>query len=120
MYDGDVPIGSCQAGPRDRLSKLVKQYGLPPDPEAWTITCFQIAPAHRGKGVAAHLLGRVLRDLKSRGTRLVETFPKRGAGLDEMDLWTGPEAMYREAGFVVVRDDPDRPVMSLTIGVDGP
>lgn len=115
MYEGDLPIGSCQVGPRDRLAKLVKQYALAPDPEAWAITCFQIAPARRGLGVAARLLADVLHDLRDRGCRRVEAFPKRGDGLDVMDLWTGPESMYFKSGFTVIRDDPSRPILSIAL-----
>lgn len=114
LYVDGTPMGSCQAGLRDRLPKLVKQYGLIPDPEAWAVTCFQIAPAARGQGHAAFLLSETLGNLRARGARRVEAFPKRGPDLDVMDVWTGPEGMYRGAGFIVIRDDPSRPVLSLT------
>jgi hypothetical protein len=38
-YAGGVPVGWCQAGPRDRLAKLARQFGLAPDPHTWAITC---------------------------------------------------------------------------------
>jgi GNAT superfamily N-acetyltransferase len=105
------PAGSCQVGPRDRLEKLVRQYALPPDPGTWAISCFLIAPVHRRRGHAAFLLAEVLADLARRGVRRVEAYPRRGEGLDESDLWTGPEAMYLRAGFTVIRDHPTRPVL---------
>jgi ribosomal protein S18 acetylase RimI-like enzyme len=110
--DGD-PVSWCQVGPRDRLEKLVRQFGLAPDPDTWAITCFLIAPTHRRQGLAAFLLREVLVDLRARGVKRVEAFPKRGEALDALDLWNGPEAMFRAAGFAVVQDDPQRPVLAL-------
>ncbi|OGF55263.1 MAG: hypothetical protein A2Z21_09280 [Candidatus Fraserbacteria bacterium RBG_16_55_9] len=110
--DGD-PVGWCQIGPRDRLVKIVRQYQLFPDPKTWAITCFFIAPSHRQKGLASYLLHEVVRDLAKRGVRRIEAYPKCGEGLEAHDLWTGAEAMFREAGFRVIRDDPKRPVLAL-------
>jgi GNAT superfamily N-acetyltransferase len=115
LYEDDAPVGWCQVGPRDRLEKLTRQLALPPDPETWAITCFQIAPAHRRKGLATRLLREVLRDLRGQGVRRVEAFPKRGDALDVEDLWNGPESMFRAAGFTVTRDDARRPVLALEL-----
>jgi ribosomal protein S18 acetylase RimI-like enzyme len=115
LYEEADPVGWCQVGPRDRLTKLTRQFALTPDPAVWAITCFLIAPAYRGQGLAAQLLDAVLADLRDRGVRRVEAFPKRGADLDTLDLWNGPEAMFRQAGFAVVQDDPTRPVLALDL-----
>lgn len=116
LYVDGEPAGWCQAGPRDRLRKLVRQLDLRPDREVWAISCFLIAPAYRRRGMAAAMLGGVLDDLRRRGIRRVEVFPKRGADLAADDLWNGPEAMFIAAGFVVVRDHPQRPVLALDLG----
>jgi GNAT superfamily N-acetyltransferase len=113
LYVDGAPAGWCQAGPRDRLAKLAQQFDLAPDPAAWAITCFQIASTHRRQGLASFLLGEVLRDLRGRGVRRVEAFPKRGPDLEADDLWNGPESMFRSAGFAIVRDDPRRPVLAI-------
>jgi GNAT superfamily N-acetyltransferase len=113
LYERGEPAGWCQAGPRDRLAKLVRQFGLAPDPRTWAVTCFLIDPARRRRGLARHFLSSVLSSVKARGARRVEAFPKRGTELDALDLWNGPEALYRAEGFRVVRDDPVRPVLAL-------
>jgi RimJ/RimL family protein N-acetyltransferase len=115
LHRGDQPVGWCQMGQRDRLSKLVQQFGLPPNPAAWAITCFFIVPAYRRRGLALRTLALVLADLRSRGIQRVEAFPKRGVDLDAGDLWNGPETIFRAAGFAVVRDDPQRPVLALDL-----
>src|SRR5687767_15386188 len=112
LYVEGVPAGWCQVGPRDRLEKLVRQLSLDADPEVWAITCFQIAPAFRRQGLATYLLQEVLRDLADRGVRRVEAFPKRTTAEEPGELWNGPEAMYRAAGFTLLRDHPQRPVLS--------
>ena len=89
--DGEI-AGWCQVGPRDRLDKLTQQVSLAPDPAAWAITCFMIAPAHRGQGHAAWLLDHVLSDLKAQGVTIVETFPRRGDDLEVDDPVERPGA----------------------------
>ncbi len=115
LYVDNQPVGWCQVGRRDRLKKLVVQFELVPDPDTWAITCFLILPGWRGRGLAGKLLAGVLDDLAARGVARVEAYPKRGAGLDAQDLWNGPESMYVQAGFSVVREDAHRPVLGLEL-----
>ncbi len=114
-YDGSDPVGWCQAGRRDRLEKLVRQFELIPDANTWAITCFFILPAYRRQGLAERLLQAVLIDLRQRGVQRVEAFPRRGESLDVDDLWNGPEAMFLAAGFSVWREHPVRPVLALEL-----
>ena len=118
--DGEA-VAWVQAGPRDRLIHLTTDYGLEPDSEAWALTCFLVALEARRRGLARQLLAAALEDLRRLGIRRVEAFPRRGRDLPPEGLWRGPEAMFLEAGFAVVRDDPRRPVLSLTLtGGDDP
>ena len=97
LYAEDRPVGWCQ-------------FGLQPDPEVWAITCFLISPISRKKGLAIHLLEGVLLDLKARGISRLQAFPRRGHNLPDEDVWTGPEALYRQSGFALERDDPQKPI----------
>ncbi len=115
LYVDGAPAGWCQAGPRDRLTKLVRQYRLPPDPGAWAVTCFQVLPPFRRRGLAARLLAGVLEDLRARGVARVEAFPKRTPMNDPLDLWTGPEAMFLATGFKPIREEDRGPVLSLDL-----
>lgn len=114
-YDGVDPVGWCQAGPRDRLEKLVLQLGLEPDPATWAITCFLVAPSHRRRGVAHALLRHALDDLRASGVTRVEAYPRGGAALDEGDLWTGPADLYLREGFAQVGDSPRGPVLARAL-----
>lgn len=115
LLDAGRPVGWCQAGPRDRLAKLLSQYGLAPDPEVHAITCFEIAPSHRGRGAAATLLRGVLDDLRARGVRRVQGFPKCGENLQPGHAWTGPEGLFRSAGFLEVSRTERGPVVELRL-----
>ena len=114
LLEGDRVAGWCQAGPRDRLPKLAAQYGLAPDPGAWAVTCFEIDLAFRGKGAARTLLRGVLGDLRARGVRRVEGFPRRGR-LEPGEAWTGPEALFLGEGFREAGRAARGPVLSLDL-----
>lgn len=110
-YDDGVPVGWVQVGERDRLAKLTAQYALPPDPQTHAITCLFVAPSHRGRGVAAALVREAIERLRVEGVKRVEAFPRRCTD----DPWTGPESMFANLGFRIVRDDAERPVMALDL-----
>ena len=114
LYDDEEPIGWCQVGLRDRLAKLVEQFGLAPDGDVWAITCFHIHPDRRRRGLATELLRGVLADLQRRGVARVQAFPRRGVDAPG-ELWTGPESMYTAAGFSPTSDDPKRPVLEIRL-----
>jgi GNAT superfamily N-acetyltransferase len=112
--DGKVAAW-CQVGPRDRLPNLRKRLVLGADSSVWSISCFFVLPPYRHKGVAARLLSHALSELKKKGVRRVEAYPRRGEALTDEDLWNGPERMLLKAGFVVVREDAQRPVLSKAL-----
>lgn len=120
LYQDGRPVAWTQVGNRDRLVHLVRDYRLEPDPDAWVITCFLVAPAFRRTGLASRLLTAVLMDLKAQGIQRVEAFPRRGGEPTPEHIWTGPEAMFLTAGSEVVRDDPRRPVLALDLREDRP
>lgn len=110
--DNEV-VGWCQAGQRDRLSKVLDQFELTIDPKTWTITCFQIDPEMHRKGLAAHLLGEVLQHLRKKGVSRVEVFPKIDISLQSHQQWTGPLKMYESAGFKKVRNNQSRAIYEI-------
>ncbi len=107
LYIDDQPAGWCQAGIRDRLIKLIMQYNLEPNPEIWAITCFVIRPEFRRQGLASYMLKVILEDLKARGVKIVEAYPKRTESTESGEHWKGPENMYIRAGFVSKRESAE-------------
>jgi ribosomal protein S18 acetylase RimI-like enzyme len=104
-YAGDDVVGWCNAGPRELIA------GLFDDPEPLAdrigaIACFVVAPDHRGQGLATTLLRRACERLAEQGFEWAEAYPREaaeGAGANHH----GPLAMYRRAGFEVVRREAD-------------
>jgi len=95
--DGD-PVGWCQCAPLGWFPKLVDQKRRTPAEGTYAVSCFCIAPEHRRRGLAHHLLEAVLEDLERRGARRVEAYPRHGSHPDG-EAWTGPEAVFHRAGF---------------------
>lgn len=117
IEDEGRPVAWCQVAPRDRLPNLMLRHRLQPDSHVLAIGCFLVAPSRRREGLASLLLAGVIDDLRTRGVRRVEAFPKRGASLPG-EMWTGAEAMYLAAGFRIARDDERLPVLVLDLDVD--
>jgi len=115
VYIEGVPAGWVQAGPRDRLPKLLGQFSLFPDPQVWAITCMALAPRCQGMGLAHKILFLILQDLREQKVKCVQAFPKASEGLSKEEIWTGPLATYLRAGFVVVKQDERRPVLELML-----
>jgi len=115
LYVDGHAVGWCQVGPRDRLSKLVAQFDLTPDPQVWAITCFQVLPTYRRQGLATLLLSEVLDGLRQLGVSKVQAFPRKGDDLSAEELWTGPEAMYRKLGFRELRLVASRLILELDL-----
>lgn len=113
LYVDRRVAGWMQAGPRDRLAKLVKQYELEPEEGTWAVTCFVLDPKHRGKGLSTYMLHQALADMRNRGVKAVEAFPNTKAKADD-ELWTGPESVFQAAGFELSQKDPG-PVYRLTL-----
>jgi GNAT superfamily N-acetyltransferase len=82
----------------------------------WAITCFQIDPEMREQGLAGRLLAGVLDDLRQRGATSVQAYPKIDATLPAHNQWTGPKALYAQAGFHHVRDNKTRVIFQLDLG----
>ncbi len=109
-YEGEEAIGWCSAGPRPGYRRVERTKALAPadphDPSVWSVPCFYVARAHRGKGVARRLLDAAVRQARLAGATTVEGYPVldgRGSGAT---MSTGTVALFREAGFTVGDDAP--------------
>lgn len=115
IYADGRPAGWCQVGKRDRLSKLVTQFGLQPEPEVCAITCFQIDPEFQRRGLASKLLTAVLTALRAKGVQRVQAYPKIDATLPAESQWTGPAGLYEKAGFRKLRDNKTRAIYEIDL-----
>lgn len=116
--DGE-PVGWVSLGPREAYRRLeTSKIMAPVDGEpVWSVVCFVVPSAHRGKGLAAALLRAAVDHARRQGARWLEAYPvDLEAAPGQTQLWFGTAGMYRDQGFVeVARRKPGRPVMRLRL-----
>lgn len=93
-------VGWCHAAPK---TELVVVHGAK-DPQVGAIVCFVVAPDQRRQGIATTLLEAALAQLRDRGMRSVEAYPRLGE-IDPVrwvySMYVGPLSMYLKAGFTI-------------------
>jgi GNAT superfamily N-acetyltransferase len=104
-YADGLAIGWCNAGPRRFIAGL---FDAPEPLEAriGAISCFVVAPAHRGQRVATRLLAAACDGLRDQGFEWAEAYPRPEAA-GAADNHHGPLAMYLAAGFETLAPDGD-------------
>jgi GNAT superfamily N-acetyltransferase len=119
-YAGGQPVGWCAIAPRDAYPRFIRSRVLAPvdDAPVWSITCFFVARAWRGRGVTRALIEAAARFARGRGARLVEGYP-----VDAHDrqadafVYTGLASTFTKAGFQeVARRSPTRPIVRRAAG----
>jgi len=101
-YAEGISIGWCNAN--DRANYPAEPlydvpFHMPAEKREKAVVCFEIAPEHRGKGVATALLQQVITDAKAEGYVSVAGFPVARKERFEWDHH-GPVRLYEKAGFV--------------------
>ena len=121
-FAGGRPVGWCAFGPRAEFPRTerVRAYRRADAAGVWSINCFFIARPHRGRGVARALLAAAVAACRRHGAAVVEGYPVTAAAdgkpLAAAFAWTGPLALFEEAGFQVVQvDSPSRPLVRLAL-----
>jgi GNAT superfamily N-acetyltransferase len=112
-YRDGRPIGWVSVAPRPQFGRLLRSRRIGPAPEeaadgaVWSVVCFWIPRAERGKGVASDLLKGAISHARERGARQLEAYPvdTSSGRHPAANLFTGTLAMFRREGFVEV----DRP-----------
>lgn len=120
------PAGWVSVAPRTEFGRVERSpLSKHLDPAAtsegtWSITCFFIHRAHRGKGIASALVKSAVDHAVGKGARIVEGYPFDPAYRDK---WSSAEAyigtvdMFSAAGFQEVeRRKPGRPLMRYQVG----
>ena len=103
--DGEA-VGWVSLGPRDDYERLRHSKVLAPvdDKPVWSIVCFVVARAARGKGVAHALLEAAVHYAREHGASLLEGYPVEtdGGRVPAANAYKGTVAMFERAGFRVV------------------
>jgi GNAT superfamily N-acetyltransferase len=118
-YKAKEPVGWVSLGPRADFAKLATSPVMKPvdDVEVWSIVCFVVPPAHRGKGVARELLKGAIAFARKRKVPALEAYPiDKADPSTPMSMWFGAASMFAKAGFAeIARRKPTRPVMRLVL-----
>lgn len=118
-YDGATPVGWCAVAPRHDYVRLRKARTLAPvdAAEVWSITCFFVARAVRGRGLMRPLIDGAVAYARVHGARIVEAYPVDSTGeLGDAFVFTGTPEPFLAAGFEeVARRSRTRPILRLKI-----
>lgn len=109
------PVAWCSVAPRENFpvldrSRVLKRVDETP---VWSIVCFFVEKAHRGKGLSAQLIKAALAHAQGQGGKVVEAYPVAPKkAWPPAFVWTGLASVFRKAGFIeVARRSEPRPVM---------
>jgi len=116
-YRGAQPVGWLALAPREDFARLARSPVMKPVDArpVWSLICFVVPAAERGRGVAKALLQGAIEHAAAQGIALLEAYPvdKPGRGADD-NLWFGVKSMFDAAGFEeVARRKPERPIVRI-------
>jgi GNAT superfamily N-acetyltransferase len=104
-YDGERPIGWCNAARRTHYPALHWLMGAGPDrwERVGSIVCFVVAASHRKRGVASLLLDAACEWFAREGLEWAEGYPVKEPASAAYNF-PGPLSMYLNAGFARHRE----------------
>jgi ribosomal protein S18 acetylase RimI-like enzyme len=113
-FDGDRAVGWVSLGPRTDFERIVRSRVIPTvdDRPVWSIVCFAVSSAARGRGVARALLEAAVDYAGQRGAEALEAYPvatDAGEPIQAEAAFTGTLPMFERAGFRVVADRASDP-----------
>lgn len=121
-FAGDEAVGWCAFGPRRAFPKLerARAYQRADTEGVWSVNCFYVARAWRGRGVTRALLDAAVEACARQGAAAVEAYPvtttRDGRRVAATFAYTGPIGIFEERGFEVVqRESPTRPLVRLRL-----
>lgn len=79
------------------------------------VACLFVPDGARREGVARAMLAKAIDVAASWGATSLEALPRRGARLGDHELPLGPASLFEGAGFVVVHDHPQYPVLRRSL-----
>jgi GNAT superfamily N-acetyltransferase len=112
-YEDGVVVGWVSLAPRERFPRLERSPVMKriDDEPVWSIVCFFVDTAARGRGVADSLLNGAVEYARSGGARILEAYPTAQRTTDAPS-WFGGKWSFERAGFKeVARPSQTRSVM---------
>ena len=119
-YDGDEPVGWCRVMPRARLPGLENSRFFKTDLDTdgvWSLPCFVVRPAHRGRGLTAVLVQAAIAFAREHGGHVLEAYPwKTDEPKSPTTIYTGIASTFERLGFDVVQQKaPHKPMMRYAL-----
>jgi len=123
-YRDGQPVGWVSVGPRPGFGRILRSpiTRLSPDeaadPSVWSVVCFFIPRAERGRGVGRALLGSAVDHARASGARMVEGYPvdTRGQRIPSANAFTGTLDLFAAAGFRPISERvAGRPLVQLSL-----
>jgi GNAT superfamily N-acetyltransferase len=125
-YRDNRPVGWISVAPRPEYGRVIRSPSVGPgrrSPEAadegvWSIVCFWMPRAERGKGIAIALLRAAVEHARAGGARVLEGYPVDTAGErhPQSSVFTGTLAMFTRVGFTEVeRRAEGRPIVRIEL-----
>jgi GNAT superfamily N-acetyltransferase len=118
-YLDGAPVAWCSVMPRECFatlmrSRMLKMVDRAP---AYSVPCFFIPRAHRGKGLAVKLLRAAAEYVRRSGGTLVEGYPVIARKkLPDAFAWTGCLPIFERAGFrVCAKPSASRAIVRLEL-----
>ena len=114
-YHERTPVGWCSVAPRSTFKKIGgPEYGEEDENRVWSITCFFVKRAYRGRGLFSGLLEAAVSTARDQDARVIEAYP---VDRDSPSYrFMGFVESFRNAGFVEVgRAGSRRYVMRLRV-----
>lgn len=119
-YAEGRPVGWCAIAPREHYpvlerSRILKRVDEVP---VWSVVCFFVSKAFRGKGITTTLLRAAVEYARQRGASAIEGYPiePKTPRMPAVFAWTGLASAFRQAGFVeVLRRSETRPIMRYVV-----
>jgi len=116
-----APLGWVSVAPRPEFGRVMRSPLLDPaareDEGVWSVVCFWVPRAHRGRGVARSLLDGAVRYALEQGAASIEGYPvdTEGERRPASNIYTGTLELFARAGFEVAYcRRPNRPVVHRT------
>lgn len=124
-YDGDVPVGWVQVGPRSDVPRWNDRGRLtaPPstedatDPGIWGISCFVVRAGYRKRGHGARLLDGAVEWARQNDARFLDACPVDAtSGTSASALFHGIAHLFLQRGFKeIARRKANRPVVRMAL-----
>jgi len=125
-YRDGRPVGWISVAPRLDYGRVIRSPSIGPgrrspqaaDSGVWSVVCFWMPRAQRGKGIAMALLRAAVEHARSGGARVLEAYPidTGEERHQQASVFTGTLAMFRRVGFTEVdRRTEGRPIVRLTL-----